>query len=68
MKVTEAITAYKEKHKNTFEHEFRNGTIFRGGCGIKLYEWMDSLYQDAVKEFKTTGTKKNVEFIKSLIE
>jgi len=68
MKVTDAITAYKEKHKNTFEHEFRNGTIFRGGNGIKLYEWLDILYQDAVKEFKITGTKNNVEFIKSLIQ
>jgi len=67
MKVTEAITAYKEKHKNTFEHEFRNGTIFRGGCRIKLHEWLDSLYSDAVKEFKTTGTKNTSNFIKSLI-
>lgn len=68
MKVSEAIAAYKEKHKNTFEHEFRNGTIYKGGSGIKLYEWLDQLYNDAVKEFKTTGTKNNVEFIKSLIQ
>ncbi len=68
MKVSEAIANYKEKHKNTYEHKFRNGTIFKGGSGIKLHEWLDQLYSDAVKEFKTVGTKNNVEFIKSLIQ
>ena len=67
MKLIDHIAEYKANNRNTVEHKFKDNTIFKGGYGIKLHEWLDNIYQDAVFEFKTQGTKNTALLIKTLI-
>jgi len=68
MKLIEKIEDYKSKHRDTVEHTFKNGTILKAGNGIKLHMWLDNIYIDAVREFKTTGTKNNANFLTELFK
>ena len=62
MKLADQIQAYKSKH-NKGDHEFKNGVKCQ-----RLHYWLDMMYQDAVKEFKTQGTKNTAEYLKELIK
>jgi hypothetical protein len=62
MKLAEQIEAYKSKH-NKGDHEFKNGVKVQ-----LLHYWLDMVYSDAVKEFKTYGTKNDAEYLKELIK
>jgi hypothetical protein len=68
MKLADHIQAYKAKHRNTYEHTFQDGTIFKGNGQIKMHEFLDNLYKDCVTEFKTTGTKYKINLINSLLK
>lgn len=68
MKLIEKIEDYKSKHRDTVEHTFKNGIILKAGYGIKLHQWLDNIYIDAVFEFKTTGTKNNANFLTELLK
>ena len=68
MKITDHIEEYKLKNKNTYEHTFLDGSNFKGSLGIKMHEFLDNLYLDLVKEFKTLGTKNTLTLIKSLLK
>jgi hypothetical protein len=62
MKLAEQIEAYKKVYRNT-DHQFK--------CGVKcqrLHTFLDNTYSDAVKEFKTTGTKNNANYLKLLLQ
>ena len=57
MKLAEQIEAYKKLHSKG-NHEFK--------CGVKcqrLHYWLDMVYQDAVNEFKTHGTKNSANYL-----
>ena len=62
MKLADQIEAYKSKHPKG-DHTFKNGVKCQ-----KLHQFLDMVYQDAVKEFKTHGTKNNAEYLKMLIK
>lgn len=68
MKLIDHIQAYKLKHRDTIEHTFLDGSKFKGNSNKKMHEFLDSLYQDCVKEFKTYGTKEKTNLIKSLLK
>lgn len=62
MKLAEQIEAYKKLHGKG-NHEFK--------CGVKcqrLHIFLDEFYKQAVKEFKTTGTKNNANYLKLLLQ
>lgn len=62
MKLAEQIEAYKKVYRNT-DHTFK--------CGVKcqrLHIFLDEFYKQAVKEFKTTGTKNNANYLKLLLK
>lgn len=57
MKLAEQIEEYKKKHSKG-DHEFK--------CGVKcqrLHIFLDDFYKQAVKEFKTHGTKNNANYL-----
>jgi hypothetical protein len=62
MKLAEQIETYKSKHGKG-DHEFKNGVKCQ-----KLHYWLDMVYQDAIKEFKTQGTKNTAEYLKLLLK
>lgn len=61
MKLTDHIEVYKKLHPDR-HHEFKNGVKCQ-----RLHYWLDMVYNDAVKEFKTYGTKNNAEYLKQLL-
>lgn len=57
MNLKEQIENYKLKNRNTVEHVFKCGTIFKGQSFLKLHDWLDKCYNDSKIEFRTIGTK-----------
>jgi len=68
MKLADHIQAYKDKNRNTVEHTFKDGTIFKGNANIKMHDFLDQLYKDCVTEFKTYGTKEKIILLNSLLK
>ena len=62
MKLADQIEAYKSKYGKG-DHEFKNGVKVQ-----RLHYWLDMVYQDAVNEFKTHGTKNNANYLILCIE
>jgi hypothetical protein len=62
MTLQQQIEAYKSKNRKG-DHTFKNGVKCQ-----RLHYWLDMMYQDAVKEFKTQGTKNTAEYLKELIK
>lgn len=64
MKLSDIINQYKKDHLNRSEHIFKDGTQLKG----KLHTWLDNCYLDAVKEFKTHGTKNTANWLINLLK
>lgn len=62
MTLQQQIEAYKSKNSKG-DHEFKNGVKCQ-----RLHYWLDMMYNDAVKEFKTKGTKNTAEYLKELLK
>ena len=67
MSLKDDLELFKQQNKDTVEYIFKNGTKFKGASGYWLYNWLDILYIDAVKEYQQNKTQHLVSFIKSLL-
>jgi len=63
MKLAEKIELFKKNNPDRLEHTFKNGLIFKGLGKQKLYWFIDSIYKDAVNEWKFSKTQNNVKFL-----
>ena len=67
MKLKDKIQLFKESNPDRLEHTFKNGLIFKGLGKQKLYWWLDSLYKDAVNEWRSFKTENNKEFLEKIL-
>lgn len=67
MSLKDDLELFKSKNKDTPEFTFKNGTKFKGIANYWLHWWLDTMYEDAVKEYKINKTQHLVGFIKSLL-
>jgi hypothetical protein len=67
MKLADKIELFKKNNPNRLEHTFKNGLIFKGSGTYKLHWWLDSLYKDAVNEWKFNKTTNNVDFLNKIL-
>lgn len=68
MKLADKIELFKKNNPDRLEHTFKNGLIFKGSGTYKLHWWIDSLYKDAVNEWKTSKTKNNADFLEKILK
>jgi hypothetical protein len=63
MKLIDKVELFKKNNPDRLEHTFKNGLIFKGLGKQKLYWFIDSIYKDAVNEWKFSKTQNNVKFL-----
>ncbi len=67
MKLVEQLSKFKQEVPDCIQYSFTDKMSFKGTADSKLHQWLDRIYEDAVKEFKLHGTTNTADFLFKLI-
>jgi len=67
MALTDDIEKFKAANPDKTSFVFKNGSRFTGAGAYKLHWFIDSIYSQAVNEWRTNKTTNNADYLKKLI-